>query len=429
MNVLLTSIGTAGDIYPFVGLGIALRQRGHRVTLLINEHFKSLVTDNKLEFAALGSAEEYHKALVDSEEYQKSLRHPRFWKQLEGVKTLVQSICETMREQYDVVTKHYHPGDTVVVASGAGFGARVAQEKLGIPLATVVLQPAALRSAHNMPRVAGAPHLPRWLPTAFKRLVFRFADVILDRLFHASEVNAFRAQFGLPPVRRLMKEWWLSPQRVITLFPDWFCERQPDWPQSLRMTGFPLYDGSANRSTLSPEVESFLSEGGPPIVFTPGSGMMHGHEFFLAGAKACELLGVSGIFLTRHLDQLPRRLPDSVRHFAYVPMGQLLPRSSALVHHGGIGTLSQAMAAGIPQLIMPMAYDQPDNAARVRRLGVGDSLKPKAFRAQSAARKLDNLIRSPEIASRCKSVAEQVDGPDAIRRTCELIEDLAESNN
>jgi len=425
VNVLLTSIGTAGDVYPFIGLGIALRRRGHRATLLVNEHFKSLVTSNDLEFAPLGTAEEYHKALMDSQEYQKSLQDPKFWKQFDGVKTLVESICDTMRAQYDAVTQRYEAGSTVVVASGAGFGVRVAQEKFSIPVATVVLQPAALRSAHAMPRVAGAPYLPRWLPPFSKRFFFRFADVILDRLFHAPEVNAFRAELGLPEVRRMMKDWWLSPQRVITLFPDWFCERQPDWPESLRMTGFPLYDGQADDAALPEDVRSFLDQGEPPIVFTPGSGMMQGHMFFQTGADACKLLGARGVFLTRHLDQIPRSLPESVRHFSYVPLSRLLPRSSALVHHGGIGTLSQAMGAGIPQLIMPMAYDQPDNAARIRKLGVGDWLKPKAFRAEAVANKLERLTRSPEVAERCRSIAGRVDGGRAIDQTCDLIEDLA----
>jgi len=428
MNVLLTSIGTAGDIHPFIGLGIALRERGHRVTLLINEHFENWVTENDLEFAPLGSAESYRKALADCAEYQKSWNHPRFWDHFGGVEPLVRAICETMKLQYEVVAERYEPGSTVVVASGGAFGARIAQEKFGIPLATVVLQPAVLRSAHIMPKVAGAPHLPGWLPQFSKRFFFRCADLILDRIFHASEVNAFRAQIGLRPVHRLMKDWWLSPQLVIALFPDWFCEPQPDWPGSLRMTGFPLYDGRTNDASLPDEVASFLGKGGPPIVFTPGSAMMHGQAFFQASVEACKLLGVRGILLTRYRDQIPIRLPDSIRHFEYVPLSQLLPQSAALVHHGGIGTMSQAVAAGVPQLIMPMAYDQPDNAVRIRGLGIGDWLKPSAFRAKSVAEKLERLIHSSDVASRCRAVAEQIDGPDAIRRTCVLIEDLADGN-
>ncbi len=425
MNVLLTTIGTAGDILPFIGLGIALRERGNRVTMLINEHFESLATGNDLEFVSLGTAEEYHKALADCEEYHKSLENARFWHHFSGVEPLVQTICGTMRSQFEVIAERHVPGCTVVVASGGAFGARIAQEKFGIPLATVVLQPAVLRSAYIMPKVAGTPQLPGWLPPICKRFFFRCADVVLDRVFHASEVNAYRAQVGLGPVNRLLKDWWLSPQLVIALFPEWFCEPQPDWPENLRMTGFPLYDGRANDAALSDEATSFLGEGGPPIVFTPGSGMMHCHSFFQAGLEACQLLGVRGIFLTRYVDQLPSHLPDAIGNFDYVPLSLLLPRASALVHPGGIGTMSQALAAGIPQLIMPLCNDQPDNAQRIRRLGVGDWIKPSAFRANAVADKMNRLIHSSDVASRCRAVAKQIDGPNAIRRTCELIEYLA----
>lgn len=423
VNVLLTSIGTAGDIQPFIGLGIALRERGHRVTMLVNEHFEAWATENNLEFVPLGTEEEYRRALLESQQHH-SLR-----KRMDGLRTLVRAICETMPVQYDRIAERYEPGRTVVAASGAAFGARIAQEKLGIPLATIVLQPAVLRSAYIMPKVAGTPHLPGWLPPFGKRFFFRFADIILDSVFHASEVNAFRARLGLKPVHRLMKDWWLSPQRVIALFPDWFCNPQPDWPAALRMTGFPLYDGRTDGTALPGEVASFLEEGSPPIVFTPGSGMMQAHAFFQASAEACRLLGARGIFLTRYVDQLPGRLPNSIRHSEYVPLSRLLPRTAALVHHGGIGTLSQALAAGVPQLIMPMAYDQPDNAARIRSLGVGDWLKPVAYCPQSVATKLEQLIHSSDVASRCQAVAKQMDGIDALRRTCELIEDLADGND
>ena len=82
------------------------------------------------------------------------------------------------------------------------------------------------------------------------------------------------------------------------------------------------------------------------------------------------------------------------------------------------------MAAGIPQLIMPMAFDQPDNAARLKRLGVGDSLKPGAFRPRSVARKLGCLLDSPEVARRAESLARRLQKPGVLQETCELIEQL-----
>ncbi len=435
MNIILVSLGTAGDVYPFAGLGIALRDRGHRITLMFNEHFKSLATDNDLRFVPIGTSDEYQEALVDSEEYQQSLQEKRFWRQIEGVKRMGEGIARTMRAEYQAVAGLYEPGNTVVVASAGAFGARIAHEKLGVPIATIALQPALFRSAYKMPAVAGAPRIPGWIPPWTKRLLFRAMDVVLDRICHVSEVNAFRACLGLRPVNRLVKDWWLSPQRVIALFPEWYGMPQPDWAKQIRMTGFPLYDGRKEGASLPAAVESFLRAGDPPIVFTPGSGMVHGRAFFEAGLEACEILKRRAILLTRRPDRLPKPLqgaarlqrakplPDSVRHFAYLPLSRLLPHAAAIVHHGGVGTLAQALEAGIPQLVMPMAFDQPDNAMRLKRLGVGDWLKPKAFRGPAVAQKLQHLLGSPEVGSRCRACARKVDREQALRQTCELIEE------
>jgi UDP:flavonoid glycosyltransferase YjiC (YdhE family) len=129
--------------------------------------------------------------------------------------------------------------------------------------------------------------------------------------------------------------------------------------------------------------------------------------------------------LTRFREQLPSALLASVRHFAYLPLGQLLPRAAALVHHGGVGTVSQALAAGVPQLIRPVAYDQPDNALRVQQLGVGDWLSPRAFRAPAVARKLHRLLNSPDVAQRCRTSACRLAGVEALTETCRMVEQLA----
>ena len=149
-----------------------------------------------------------------------------------------------MPETYAVIEDHYVPGRTVVVATAPVFGARVAQEHLGVPLATVQLQPATFRSLHDTPRLPVVPP-PEWQPRFCRRFVYWLADQLVDRAI-AAPLNAFRSQFHLPPVRRVLRDWWLSPQLVIGLFPDWFAPPQPDWPPQSLLSGFPLYDGAAD---------------------------------------------------------------------------------------------------------------------------------------------------------------------------------------
>ena len=211
---------------------------------------------------------------------------------------------------------------------------------------------------------------------------------------------------------------------MIGLFPEWFGPPQPDWPPQTVLTGFPLYDESDGEEPSS-EVARFLDEGDPPIIFTPGSAMRHGEQFFRASLEACQLLGRRGMLLTRYADQLPAQLPIEVRHFDYVPFSQLLPRCAALVHHGGIGTLVQGLAAELPQLATPMAHDQPDNAVRLQRLGVGRALRPAAYRGPAVARELEPLLSSREVAASCRAAAQKLRGSDAVERACDLIEQLA----
>jgi UDP:flavonoid glycosyltransferase YjiC (YdhE family) len=413
LNVLLIPIGSAGDVHPFVGVGLALRQRGHRVTVIANQHFEPLIRHLGLGFVEFGTEQEYLTLTQD----------PDLWHPIKGFQTVFRKgILPTLRPLYETVIKQYVPGQTVVAACSGALAARVAQDKLGIPLATIHLQPSIFRSEFQPPVFPGLS-IPSWFPRIGKRLGYWLLDaLVLDRIV-APGVNAFRAEVGLPPVRRLLDHWWHSPRCVIGLFPAWFAPPQPDWPAQLRLTGFPLFDERGVQPVPN-TVEAFLAEGEPPIVFTPGTAMRQGQAFFRAAVRACQLLGRRGLLLTRFREQIPAELPPGVRHFNFVPFSQVLPRSAALVYHGGIGTAAQALAAGIPHLVMPMSYDQPDNAARLERLGVGRTLKPRAFHGETVAAALQHLLTSSEVAQRCRALAEKVRQDNPLEETCVAIEQL-----
>ena len=122
---------------------------------------------------------------------------------------------------------------------------------------------------------------------------------------------------------------------------------------------------------------------------------------------------------------MPERLPAGVAHFAYVPFGLLLPHAAALVHHGGIGTCAQGLAAGVPQVIMPLAHDQPDNADRLSKLGVSRTLPPRRFRGPALAAVLRELLSCDRTAKACREVASRFVGIDPLGQTCGLIEAVA----
>jgi UDP:flavonoid glycosyltransferase YjiC (YdhE family) len=217
---------------------------------------------------------------------------------------------------------------------------------------------------------------------------------------------------------------------VLGLFPDWFGPRQPDWSQDARIVGFPLWDSSAD-TQLSSAVQDFLSAGPPPVAFSPGSANRSAHAFFAAAVEACDRLGCRGILLTKYDHQLPASLPDSVRHFGFVPLSKLLPHTAALVHHGGIGSCAQGLAAGVPHVVQPMSYDQFDNSRRLVRLGVAAEIPVRRFRGRAVADALAILLDSPTVAARCRELAAELaarcDGPAALAAACDALEQLAVS--
>lgn len=411
MHLLMTALGSYGDVHPIVGLGAAMRARGHQVSVISNPHFRSVVESAGLDFVGLGTVEDYEQLSDD----------PNIWHPTRGpLLVLKRGVADILRELYGVIESNYQPGETLLVAHCLDLSSRVFQEKHGAPLASVIFAPLIFRSSNAPPRMGSSlmdGRVPRW----FRRFQFWVVDrLVIDRLI-GPELNGLRRELGLAPVRDIMRSWFFSPRLVLGLFPEWFAPAQPDWPPNTHLTGFPLWDQAA-ADGLPAEVAEFVDAGTPPIVFTPGSAMAHGRSFFQAATDACRRLNRRGILLTKYSDQIPADLPEGVRHFDFVPFSQLLPRAAALVHHGGIGSCAQALTAGIPQLVMPMAFDQPDNVARLERLGVAASLQPKKFRGPAVARTLDEMLSDKKMQRACDRWAQKCDSARSLTESCNLLE-------
>ena len=407
--VILCAVGSSGDVHPFVGLGRELVARGCRVTLLAAGYFRRLVERAGLRFVDPLPDLDFATAIAD----------PVIWDRYRGTKVILEKMGRPLLEGlHATLVGLDEPGRTLVVASSLAFGARVAAETHAIPLVSVHLSPALFRSVYDSPRLpAGWTHVgPRW----WRRLQWAGIDRFLADPAIAPWLDPFRARHGLAPVRGILRDWWHSPTCVLGMFPEWFAPPQPDWPPQARLVGFPLY---SEEGVSAPEraTAAWIESGPPPIVFTPGSANVFGHAFFAAAVEACGILGRRGLLLSRFPEQVPAALPDHVRHVDFVPFRWLLPRAAALVHHGGIGSASQALAAGIPQVIMPLGFDQFDNLARVERLGVGTGLVPRRFRGPALAARLGNLLGDSAVAAACAALAAKIAAEDGIGRAADEV--------
>jgi rhamnosyltransferase subunit B len=409
LRIPIVALGSHGDVHPFLAIGKELQRRGHEVRMLMPAMFENLTRAVGLEFTPIGTIEQF----------EKMSSRPELWHPIKGFQVVAEGTAELLQPCYDAIVKNHAPGRTVLVLSSLGLSGRVAQEVMGLPAVSVHLQPSIFRSEIRPAKTPPAP-VADWLPAWVNRDTYWIADtLVIDRVL-GGQVNSFRAKFGLMPVKRIMRVWIHSPDRVIGLFPRWFAPPAPDWPPHLVLTGFPLYD-EADIAPVDAGLEEFLKSGPAPIAFTAGSAMKHGDRFFAEAVGACGILGSRGLLLSRHAESVPTNLPPRIRHVEYAPFSRIFPRCAAAVHHGGIGTSAQALAAGIPHLVVPMAHDQFDNAARLKALGVGEAIPAPRFSARRAAA----ALRSAMDSSRAPALAEirrRLMGINPVAQTADIIE-------
>ncbi|MGB0911343.1 MAG: glycosyltransferase [Nitrospirales bacterium] len=410
MKVLLLAIGSYGDILPLAGLAREFLNRGHQVTLFTNPYFAKVIQHTGVEFFPVGTTEEYLTFINNS----------KLWHPYQGAKVVLEHVGPALlRETYHAMLPHIIHGSTILISSCLGWAARLLQETQGIPHVSAYYAPSNFFSGHAPPQGPNF-HFPKWLPPWVTRSCWTMMNTaFIDPLIKPA-INSFRHELGLSPVSQILHGWGASPDLVLGMFPNCFAKPQPDWPPNSVLTGFPLYD-TVDDAVLPDTIQNFLDDYPNPIVCTPGSANKHGRTFFQESLKACQVLKRPGIFLTRFKEQLPL-LPPSIQHFSYAPLSSLLLQSSALLHHGGIGTCAQALQAGIPQLIQPLGFDQYDNADRVEQLGIGRRIFPRDFNHSYIAHMLQDLLGSSHVGEQCRSISEQINATNGLSTAYETIE-------
>lgn len=412
MHVVLVTIGSAGDLFPFMRMALALREAGHRISFLGPVQHEPFVRAAGLPFHGLPA----DQAVLD---------HPDLWHPTRGFGVVWEATRPAMAE-VPAFMRTLSAGERcamLVHPLALPEAALVRAARPGLRIAAAFLAPSNLPTVHD-PLLLGPWRVPRWVPHGARKrlwrsLAARFVDPIA-----LPGVNAARVEAGLAPVEALIDTIFSIADLSIALFPDWFAPTQPDWPQPLARCGFPLYDPNP-RAALSPELQHFLGQGGRPLVFTPGTGNRQARAYFEHAANAARLLGERAIFLTPHRDQLPPELPCHVLWQDYVPLRALLPHVAVLVHHGGIGTTAEALHAGAAQLVVPLAHDQFDNGARVVALGVGRSLPATHLTARRLVRQLGALLDDAGLAGRCRAVAARFGGDPGVGEVVAAMEGFA----
>jgi rhamnosyltransferase subunit B len=396
-RIIVATTGTSGDLLPFVALAQALSGRGHQVIMLVPKFYESFMESQGLAYQVFSTVGEFQTVLEDPNLWNERKGFGVVWKGLEphlgSIRELVEQqptnarcllLCHPILVPMADIAKSSRPDLHVVCA---------------------YLAPSNLCSSYDF-LTAGSQRIPRWLPLAWRRSLWRLIFKVWIDPTMLPSLNAFRMANRLPAVAGFFDHMHQVPNASVGLFPDWFAAVQPDWPRPFFEGDFPPVLSETSAS-LSPELENFLEEGDAPIAFTPGTGHRHAAKYFATALKTLERLKRRGLFITPYAAQVPENLPPHVMWLAQAPFHLLLPRLAAVVHHGGIGTTAEALRAGIPQLIAPYAFDQFDNGRRAQKLGVAEVVLPRQMTVRRLHNRLDRLLSSSAVAQGCAEISRQ----------------------
>jgi rhamnosyltransferase subunit B len=417
-KIVLSTFGSLGDLNPYLGIALGLKSRGHAPVVATSGFYRGYV-----EGAGVGFHPVRPDLSTDDRETIRRIMDPKG-----GLEFLVRGVMlSRLRESYRDMEEALR-GASLLVTHPLSFAGRVAAEKLRIPWVSTVLAPISFLSAWDPPILPDFSFLRnlRVLGPAVNRWIYARLPNLYTRKW-VEPVRRLREELGLPAGKNPLFGGQHSPDLVLALFSRLFATPQKDWPDRTVVTGFVTFDRDPHGEGMEEGLDRFLEAGPPPIVFTLGSSaVFEAGNFYRESAKAASALGKRAVLLVgKDLSQdIPDPLPGGVAAFPYAPYSEIFPRCAALVHSGGIGTVAQGMRAGKPSLAVYYGFDQPDNAARMARLGMGKAVPAKRYAADLAASLLREILENPVYADRASSAGDRVRSEDGAGTACLAIERL-----
>lgn len=388
---LITTHATGGDVYPFLRLARFLKKRGHRVRVFTHCVYNTFEPEEGIDFTPLDSEEEFKKMYRDMTLITDPLKNPQRYREYRKRHRSPQ----IFQKELELILPWIEERDTVLVGRCRSSAAAMAAAEIkGVPYVSVHLAPSHLNYM-----------------------------VIAEEAFGeelTSEINEFRCRAGLQPISGWL-EYMTTPRMNAAFWPGWFACEEPQLSLNPQCTGFPL--SRESESGLLPEnIEIFFKEHKDPVLITAGSSLMIDPAFYRINMEALKEAGIPAIIACSHDSMVPETLPETMVRGKFLPFAQLMPRVSAVIHHGGIGTVSRALADGIPQLIMAQITDGPDNGVRAERLGVGKYLPFPKWSVNNILTTLKFLREDPSVREKCREYSRLMVDGEALEKAVSLLE-------
>ncbi len=399
MRVLLSTIGSRGDVQPLVALALQLRALGQEVRLCVPPDFREWIDSLGMPVTPIGP--EVRKATASGPTAPPTPPSPERRRQLAEA---------TVAAQFETIAAAAQECDVIVGATALQVAAPSVAEVMGIPYVFAAYCPTVLPSPHHAPPPLPSPGQMPAPPTADNRALWARNAERFNDTFGAA-LNSHRVTAGLVPVSDVQSHIftgrpWLAADPALGPWPD------PADPAVFQTGAWILPD----ERPLSPELERFLETGERPVFFGFGS-MRAPREFGQSIVQAARAVGRRAIVSRGWADLSVGDEERDCLAVGEVNLQALFKRVAAVVHHGGAGTTTLAALAGAPQVVVPQMYDQHYWAGRVQHLGIGTALAPGTPSTDSLTSALEVALQ-PEVAARARSVATAVrrDGAEVAAR-------------
>jgi rhamnosyltransferase subunit B len=421
-RIVVTTIGSLGDLHPQIGLAIELRKRGHDIIFATMKEYGAIIKPLGFEF---------HPMRPDGT----PINNPEEIAKMTDLKTGSEYVVRkwllpNLRGTYTDLLDSAKDAD-LIIAGDIVYAAPLVAEKLGIPWVSLALAPVAFFSAYDPSVIPLFPFLVklRELGTPLNQVIIQLLKTVTKSWIEP--IYQLRTELGLSKINYNPLVDKSSACLVLAMFSSILAKPQPDWAKNTVVTGFTFYEGDLvgvaspleNRGKLPLQLQQFLDAGEAPIVFTLGSAaVMVPGNFYQESVRAATQLNRRAVLLIGK-NTPPDRLSKDIIAIDYVPYSQIFPHACAIVHQGGIGTTAQALRAGRPTLIMPYSYDQPDNAARVKRLGTSRTIDRSQYTAVRVAKELQALLENPNYATKATEIGRIIQMENGVSVACDAIED------
>jgi UDP:flavonoid glycosyltransferase YjiC (YdhE family) len=401
VKIIIPTIGTRGDVQPYIALALGLMRAVHSVTLASHPTMRGLVESHGVNFAPMGPDIDigYETAIIRG-------RSPNW---MVGFIRVMKFSFAMLEQSHADLLELCHGVDLVIVSHSAAGSMEA--DKLRLPTVSVTFMPQAIPI--NDPK-----------DSFLKRSVMKLAGAGMG-LMMTRPLNQIRKRVGLPP----MGPTGITSQtlNLIPLSPQ-IIPPNPLWEPRHRMTGY-WFAPSPQRWTPPEDLVNFLGGDDPPIVVSLGAMAISGEDALEAAQITLEVVKRSGVRVILQGWDEPMKslsLPPIVFHAGSVPHDWLLERASGLVHHGGFGTTAAGFRAGIPSLVIPHIIDQFIWGGKVAELGVGPQPISRAkLKPQIMAEALTQM-KSPEMRSKAATLGEKIRREDGVTIALRLIQDVCQ---